>query len=194
MDPKPNYMISAEPVVSAGNAESLFMAASAAPADTIIGRSARILYNVESNEKERIGAELCVDLVERYGYPLMGITVAETVAVVASSGSLEYLEADILALGEKGVPLLIVEVVAPGAYLNEREAALKKLFRIGGTLAETADVPCMYLVYYTHTRVGDVFNRNCTIVDYACYQTYTAWREAGGHSQSIGEIPYGSSC
>lgn len=85
------------------------------------------MWDDTRKEKERVIAEFCVDLIEKYHYRLAHLHVQELIPIV-SQGGWQYPEADVLVEGYGGNPRLIVKAFPHEKYHAGLVAGMEELF------------------------------------------------------------------
>ena len=139
-------------------------------------------------ETERIVAELCVDIIERYGYRLADIMVGELVPIVTPAGW-DYPEIDILVRGDAKTPTLVIEAVPADHYATDQNRILAKLFAIAPAIRHSIPSSPLYLVLYTrgHISASAGMQEMALVIDYDKTPGFEAWIHAG--SPAFYEIP-----
>ena len=138
----------------------------------------------DDKEKESIIAELCVDLIEKYGYRLGNIRVKEFVPVVSPNG-VSYSEIDILLTDNAENPMLLVEVLPHKEYVFRRNLAIQQLFSLTGAIG-SASSP-LWLMCYTRWHENGYIKENKAVVDTRRFPTYEAWESSDFECET--EIP-----
>ena len=134
-------------------------------------------YYSPYHDRERVIGELCIDLVDSYGYSASAIQIGESVAVQLPEGS-TFLPVDILVTNPRGESLLIIETAAEDLYERGYNTAIRKLFTLGKTLYRNQNSP-LFLVYHTHRHENGRFVSRHTIIDFRAYPDMKSWQSAG---------------
>lgn len=129
-------------------------------------------------EKERIIAELCVDLIDRCGWYLSNIHIGELIPVISQSGW-SYPEADILLTDGGGRPCTLIKVVPSEAYERELPEAIHELFLLAHALRLEQSISPLSLVYCTRWREKNSPHERIVTIDYSRFETFGAWDAAG---------------
>lgn len=140
-------------------------------------------------EKEKIIAELCVDLIEQYGYRLGQIAVSETVPILAQSGW-DYPVVDILVRGDRETPTLLIAASAPDEYEAKRDSSLATLFSLAPIIKTAALSSPLYLIYHTRSHQNKHGEALFLVIDYQRTPTLASWDRAGRPSEP--DIPRSS--
>jgi prevent-host-death family protein len=127
--------------------------------------------------KELAKAQLYVELVEKYRYPLETIEVGRCMKV-GGGGSRRYIEADIIVEDQRDGILLLFAVAAPSAYISHMSEALQDLFELASAFENDRNTP-VFLIYYTRSHEKGKSYRQCTVIDQGKYATLEAWKQAG---------------
>ena len=130
----------------------------------------------DGKEKESIIAELCVDLIEKYGYHLGNIRIKEFVPVLSPNG-VSYPEIDILLADNAGNPMLLVEVLPHKEYVFRRNLAIQKLFSLIDAVGFASSSPS--LMCYTRWHEDGLIKENKAVVDTRRFPTYDTWQSSG---------------
>ena len=149
-----------------------------------ISRDRSTMHSEDNKEKESIIAELCVDLIEKYGYHLGNIRIKEFVPVLSPKG-VSYHEIDILITDNAENPMLLVEVLPHKEYIFHRNLAIQKLFSLAAAVGSVSSSPS--LVCYTRWREDGLIKQNKAVVDTRRFPTYEAWQSSGFEYET--EIP-----
>ena len=149
------------------------------------GRAVWILRDAMSDahaeyrkEKEHIIAELCVELIDRFGWYLSNIHIGELVPVVSQEGW-SYPEADILLTDGSGRPCTIIKVAPRENYAGEMAGSVQELFLLAHALRLDASASPKTLVYCTRWHENGATKERVIAIDYARFQTFAAWDSAG---------------
>lgn len=128
--------------------------------------------------KELAKAQLYIELIEQYRYPLYLIEVGRCVRV-GGDHSRRYTEADIIVSGNSSNVLLLFSVAAMSVYEEHKEDAIKELFELADALEYDGARLQTRLVYYSRLREKSVLKRKCIVISYNDYPSYDAWVAAG---------------
>ena len=149
-----------------------------------IVRDRSTMRGEDDKEKESIIAELCVDLIEKYGYRLDNIHIKEFVPVVSPKG-VSYSEIDILLTDNAEHPMLLVEVLPHKEYIFRRNLAIQKLFSVAPVVG--SPVSSLSLMCYTRWHENGYIKENKAVVDTRRFPTYEAWESSDFECET--EIP-----
>lgn len=139
-------------------------------------REPRNFYSPYHN-RERVIGELCIDLLDKYGYPGGSVQIGESIAVRTPQG-MTFMPIDILVKNQDGSPLLIIEAAAQDGYTAGYETAIQKLFTLAKTLHTNAAAP-LFLIYHTHWHKNGKLEGKHAIIDYRAYPDFVTWRAKG---------------
>ncbi|MBI3420445.1 MAG: hypothetical protein HY006_00085 [Candidatus Sungbacteria bacterium] len=128
-------------------------------------------------ERETIVAELCVELIAKYGYASTLLEPDATLALETKNG-MQYHNVDLLVRNEDGAPILMFAVVPPAEYDQSREQVIGGLFRIAENLSAREQLP-LFLVYYTQWHQAEATRIRTQVIMYPQFATYEAWKSTG---------------
>ena len=128
--------------------------------------------------KELAKAQLYIELIEKYRYPLYLVEVGRCVKV-GGTGSRRYTEADVIISGNSSNMLLLFSVAAMSAYEEHKESAIKELFELADALEYDGSRLETRLVYYSLSYEKTGVKRKCMVISYNDYPSYDAWVAAG---------------
>lgn len=131
--------------------------------------------------KELAKAQLYIELIETYHYPLYLIEVGRCVKI-GGEESRRYTEADIIVSGYSSNILLLFSVSAMSVYDAHSEKAFRELFELADALLEGMRLE-VRLIYYARAKEVSGVNRRCMSVSYNAYPSYDAWVVAGKPSE-----------
>lgn len=143
--------------------------------------------DVFGQERQRIIAKLCIELIEHYGYQPHQILFNELIAIPSVSGK-TYLECEVMVVDEDKKVLLIA-TATPEEDDRERESAVRRLFQLGRAYqGKEKNIFEIYLIYYTHTSDHGNEDSRCTTIDFSRYQDLISWSRASKPASS--DIPF----
>ena len=133
-------------------------------------------------EKDRIIAQLCVDLIEKYGWRLSQIKIGEAIPVLTSSGW-DYPEIDILA-GNGAGPVLLIEALPRDAYAEHYVGAMARLFHAAPVVQKIHPSSPLFLICHTRwiepgVLEEKVIREKTAVVEYAKFSDLESWDRAG---------------
>ena len=137
-------------------------------------------------ERERVIAHLCVELIEHYGYQSHQILLGELITIPSVSGK-TYSECDVMVRDEHN-NILLIQVETPADYDCGRESALNHLFKLGRAYqGKEKNISQLHLVYYTHIPNYKDGYAHCITIDFLQYPDLISWLQASKPTSS--EIP-----
>lgn len=128
-------------------------------------------------EKEIAKAQLYVDLVEKYDYPVDVIDTGIYVSV-GGNGSRRFMEADMVVWDVHGNPRMIFAVAPFGDYERDFERTIKDLFEIGCAINGEKD-HLHYLAYYSRSFANGRAQKKISVIDIKKYRTLADWEKSG---------------
>lgn len=152
------------------------------PKALIIRDESRVVYlsnnDAESKYQEEglIKAQLYVEIVEKYKYPLNLVEYGRYVKVGGKS-SKRYIEADIIINDEKGNVRMIFEVSPFSDYEKNMDAIVADLFILADSLNWVKKPE--YLVYYSRNSRNGEAKEKILVIDYLKFNTFYAWKKSG---------------
>ena len=134
-------------------------------------------------EKERIVAELCVDLIEKYGWHLGQIKVGEVVPVISQSGW-TYPQVDILACGGDTDPTLLINAFPRSEYGRFSDESAAEMFLMADTFKIARPASPVYLIRYTRWREraileDRILREKVSVIEYDRFRGFESWDRAG---------------
>ncbi len=173
-----------EPQLDYSHAKEAFYFSFHTRAIWILRDSLSALHAEYKKEKEHIIAELCVDLIDRYGWRLANIHIGELVPVVAQAGW-SYPEVDVLLTDGTGRPCTLIKVSPRAIYETDLAEAVQELFLLAHALRLERSGSPLSLVYCTRWHDEDHSIKESVItIDYARFKTASSWEDAGRPSAS----------
>lgn len=127
--------------------------------------------------KELAKAQLYIELIDKYHYPLYLIEVGRCVKI-GDEGSRRYTEADIIISGYPSNILLLFSVSPMSVYDEHKETSLKELFELAQSLSSGTRL-ITHLVYYSRLHEKSAVKYRCMVISYNEYPSYDAWVAAG---------------
>lgn len=128
-------------------------------------------------ERDRIVAQLCVDLLERNGYRLSQLHVRELIPIVSQEGW-QYPEADLLIEGRDGNPRLLVKALVPQQYSVSLDAGLAELFLLARAIPSRRTTP-LFIIAYTRWHERQRTREKFLVINASAYASMDAWIAAG---------------
>lgn len=128
-------------------------------------------------EKEIAKAQLYVDLVEKYAYPVDVIDTGIYVSV-GGNGSRRFMEADMVVWDVHGNPRIVFAVAPFGDYERDFERTIKDLFEIGNAINGEKE-HLHYLVYYSRSFTNGRAQKKITVIDIQKHKTLADWEKGG---------------
>lgn len=127
--------------------------------------------------KELAKAQLYIELIEQYRYPLYMVEVGRCVKVGGDTGR-RYTEADIIVSGYPSTLLLLFSVSAPAVYDEQKQSSIKELFELAEALSRNTKLTTR-LVYYTRVYEKSKVRHRVMTIAYDEHPSYKAWVKAG---------------
>lgn len=138
-----------------------------------------VTYQALMPEKDRLIAELCVALIEDYGYAMTDIQARNMIRIDGYDGNRMYVEADIMVRGSEKTPSLIVEVLDAKHHVDSmREKAWQKLFSIGSALQNEIN-GSLFLVVCEYAPNQHRADAQCSAVNFRAFPDFEQWKNAG---------------
>ncbi len=136
------------------------------------------MWDETRKEKERVIAEFCVDLIEKYHYRLAHLHVQELIPIVSNAGW-QYPEADVLAEGVGGNPRLIVKAIPHEKYHTGLVAGIEELFLLARAIP-SRKTTSLYIIPYTRWYDEARETREeFLVINTSIFPTSEAWIAAG---------------
>ncbi len=148
----------------------------------IIRDESRVVYLSSNDQKSKdveenlIKAQLFVQLIEKYHYPLHLVELGRYVKI-GSTESRHYIEADILINDEKGNVGIIFEVSPFLDYEENMDYVVADLFALADSVSWVKKP--RYLVYYSRSAKNGVVKEKTLTVACTKFNTFSAWKKAG---------------
>ena len=133
-------------------------------------------------ERERIVAQLCVDLIERHGYRLSQLHVRELIPIVSPEGW-RYPEIDLLIESKDGNPRLLVKSFSSDEYTGALEQGLDELFLLARAIPSRRTTP-LFIIAYTRRRERRGVREDFVVINASAYPSKEAWTAAGRPTES----------
>lgn len=138
-------------------------------------------------ERERVIAQLCIELIEHYGYQSHQILINEFIPIPSVSGK-TYLECDVM-VNDGNQKVLLIKTGAPKEYDRGYESAFNHLFQLGRAYqGKEKDISEIYLIYYTRMPDHGSISSRCMTIDFSRYSDVASWSRASKPTSS--EIPF----
>ncbi|MEK7541274.1 MAG: hypothetical protein AAB533_00260 [Patescibacteria group bacterium] len=128
-------------------------------------------------EHERIVAQLCVDLIERYQYRLSQLHVRELIPIVSQEGW-KYPEVDLLIEGKDGNPRLLIKAFPRAQYEASLDAGIDELFFLARAIPSRRTTP-LFIVPYTRWYERRAVREEYLVINASVFPTKEAWIAAG---------------
>lgn len=152
------------------------------PKTLIIRDESRVVYlsNNDQNEKEfeenLIKAQLYIELIENYGYPLRLVEYGRYVKVGPKEGK-HYIEADIIVNDDRGNARMIFEVSPFSEYEKNADHIIADLFHIADSVSWIKKPE--HLVYYSRKANNGESKTKIMVIDYPKFKTFASWKKSG---------------
>lgn len=143
----------------------------------VLRDSASPLHVRHKKEKEHIIAELCVDLIDRYGWRLANIHIGELIPVVSQAGW-SYPEVDMLLTDTTGRPCTLIKVAPRETYESDLTVAVEELFLLAHALRLDRSLSPLYLAYCTRWHEKSAIKERVITIDYIRFKSFALWDEA----------------
>jgi len=160
----------------------------------------RIVYNTKNlilhrnisklKDEEYVRAYLVVKLAKELKYPSLCIELEKEYE--AGRPKTIKPRIDILVKDKrkkKEGTFLFIEVKPPDKYETDKDLIEGQLFKLAAL--ENGVSPVQYLVYYTAQKNNDLIEDQAIIIDFASYQNFQSWTEAGKVSRDCLPVEYG---
>lgn len=144
------------------------------------------LWDASRKEKERVIAEFCVDLIEKYHYRLAHLHVQELIPIVSQSGW-QYPEADILVEGAGGNPRLIIKAFPHKKYHEGLVAGIEELFLLARAIPSRKTTPLFIIPYTRWHDTSRELREEFLVINTSIFPTSESWIAAGRPTES--QIP-----
>jgi len=157
----------------------------------IIRDESRVVYlsgdKQESKEQEEglIKAQLYVELIEKYKYPLNLVELGRYVKVGPKEGK-HYIEADVIVNSERGNVKMIFEVSNFSDFEEKTDKVVCDLFELANSLSWIKIANSLswikkpeYIVYFSRTCGKSENKEKIIAINYAKFNTFSAWKKAG---------------
>lgn len=153
----------------------------------IIRDESRVVYlsgdKQQSKEQEEnlVKAQLYVELVEKYKYPLDLVEFGRYVKVGPKEGK-HYIEADVIVNSERGNVKMIFEVSTFSDFEEKTDKVICDLFALADSLSWIKKPE--YVVYFSRTCGKSESQEKIVAINYAKFNTFSAWKKAGRPSEN----------
>ncbi|OHA04035.1 MAG: hypothetical protein A3J58_03385 [Candidatus Sungbacteria bacterium RIFCSPHIGHO2_02_FULL_52_23] len=135
------------------------------------------VWSDSHRERERIIAEFCVDLIDKYHYRLAQLHIRELIPIVSQEGW-KYPEADILVEGVDGNPRLLVKALGRTDYENNLNAGIEELLMLARAIP-SRKTTSLFVIAYTRWYEDHQLNEKYTVINSSVFPTIEAWIGAG---------------
>lgn len=152
------------------------------PRILVVRDSSKIIYLSEDDhdlkyrEENLIKAQLYVDLIEKYHYPVSSVELGRYVKI-GGTESKRYIEADIMIDDRRGNAEIIFEVSSFSDFEKNKDKIIADLFDLA--YASTWVKKPKYLVYHSRSYKNGVCQEKTSTVDYTQFNTFLSWKKAG---------------
>lgn len=143
----------------------------------VLRDAATDVWSDAHREKERIIAEFCVDLIDKYYYRLFQLHIRELIPIVSQEGW-KYPEADILVEGTGGNPRLLVKALGCAEYEENLSAGIEELFLLARAIPSRKTTP-LFIVAYTRWYEKHRTKEKYTVINSSIFPTSESWIAAG---------------
>lgn len=148
----------------------------------IIRDESRVVYlsgndqNAKHQEESLIKAQLYVEIIEKYKYPLSSVEFGRYVKVGLKE-SKRYIEADLIINDDKGNVRMIIEVGCFADYEKNIDRIAADLFEISDSVSWVKKPE--YLVYFSRNCRENGPQEKIIVIDNNRFNTFRAWKKAG---------------
>ncbi len=148
----------------------------------IIRDESRVVYlsgdNQRTKEQEEglVRAQLYVELIEKYKYPLGLVELGRYVKVGPKDGR-RYIEADVIVNCERGNVKMIFEVSAFSDFEEKADSVVCDLFDLADSLSWMKKPE--YLIHFSRNCGKNEIKEKVMVIDCAKFNTFFAWKKAG---------------
>ncbi|MEI7621625.1 MAG: type II toxin-antitoxin system prevent-host-death family antitoxin [Candidatus Moraniibacteriota bacterium] len=152
------------------------------PGTLIIRDESRVVYlSVKDQERKTkeaslAKAQLYIELIEKYGYPIELIELGRYVRV-GKKESRHYIEADVIVNNRSGGVEAVFEVSFFGDYEENLDAVVEDLFELGDALSWSKKPK--RLVYFSRRFVNQQVQEKILVIDFLKFNSFSAWKKAG---------------
>ena len=135
------------------------------------------VWSESHREKERIIAEFCVDLIDKYHYRLSQLHIRELIPIVSQEGW-RYPEADILVEGTDGNPRLLIKALGHAGYEESLTAGIEELLLLARAIPSRKTTP-LFVIAYTRWYEEHRLNEKYIVINSSMFPTIESWTGAG---------------
>lgn len=152
------------------------------PRILVVRDSSKIVYLSEDDhdlkyrEENLVKAQLYVDLIEKYHYPVNSVELGRYVKI-GGKESKRYIEADIMIDDRRGNAEIIFEVSSFSDFEKNKDKVFADLFDLA--YASTWAKKPKYLVYHSRSYKNGVCREKTSTVDYTQFNTFLSWKKSG---------------
>jgi|GEM_PF-2738904 len=148
----------------------------------IIRDESRVVYlsandqNSKYQEENLIKAQLYVELIEKYGYPVNWVEFGRYVRVGTKS-SKHYIEADAIVNDERGNARMIFEAGSFLDFEKNSDQIVSDLFDLAGAVSflERPD----WLIYFSRSSKSGKEKEKIVVIDGKKFVSFASWKKAG---------------
>lgn len=128
-------------------------------------------------EKELVKAQLYIELVDVYNYPIEFLEIGKYLAVGKKSFN-NFCEADIVA-SDNAIDSKIIFLVSPfGNFENEKNLKIEELFSLAEALSYDKKKPS-FLVYFSRSYKKGEKKEKILTINYSKFDSLEKWEKAG---------------
>jgi prevent-host-death family protein len=152
------------------------------PGTLIIRDESRVVYlsgddqNEKNLEEGLIKAQLYIQLIEKYNYPLNLVEYGRYVKT-GPKESKRYIEADIIINDGKGNVRMIFEVSPFDDFEKNTDKIVSDLFDLSSSVSWVKKPE--YLIYFSRSSKNGEAKEKIIVVDCAKFNTFASWKKAG---------------
>ncbi len=143
---------------------------------SIVYSSEEAINKINSSQKLLI-AQLYVELIEKYHYPLNSIKLGALVRI-GKEQSNHFIEADILVRGEDKNANLIFAVSEFENYEKNKEEKIKELFELAREFEKT-NQKISFLIYFSRKYEKDKLKEKIIVINREKFETINLWKKKG---------------
>lgn len=130
----------------------------------------------QRGSEELIKAQLYVELIEKYRYPVSSIELGRYVRI-GDASSKRYVEADVIVDDERGNITLLFSVSTKKFYEENTERAIRELFDVADALSREGQ-RTYYLIHYTRDCQDGFEQDRSMVIDHSSYRSFAEWEKA----------------
>lgn len=152
------------------------------PGTLIIRDESRVVYLSGSDQNEKyleeglIKAQLYIQLIEKYGYPLRFVEYGRYIKI-GPKETKRYIEADIIINDSKGNVRMIFEVSPFDDYEKNMDKIVSDLFSLAESVSWIKKPE--YLIYFSRRAKNGIVREKIKVVDCSRFNTFASWKKSG---------------